>query len=119
MNISKLTRTSDNKLPAYAWPGGYPIIYIDRDCSVLCADCATKALDDPIVNALEYDSPEWKAETAKDNERAETLTEALRDFNRWIYKALEKEYEYLTSDEAVEESIRTNAYEFTKDGYRA
>lgn len=47
MRVADLERTSKNKLPAYAWPGGYPIIYIDRDCSVLCADCATKSLDDP------------------------------------------------------------------------
>ena len=40
-------RSSDGKLPAYAWPGGYPIIYLDREDSVLCADCATKSLDDP------------------------------------------------------------------------
>lgn len=74
---------------------------------------------DEIVNAFEYDSPEWKAETTKDDERADTLTDALRDFNRWIYKTLEAEYEYLTSDEQVAESIRTNEYEFTKDGSRA
>ena len=27
-------------LPAYAWPGGYPIFYLDRDNSTLCPDCA-------------------------------------------------------------------------------
>lgn len=74
---------------------------------------------DEIVNAFEYDSPEWKAETTKDDERADTLADALRDFNRWIYKTLEAEYEYLTSDEQVAESIRINEYEFTKDGHRA
>lgn len=37
MNIA---RTSDGKLPAYAWPGGYPIIYILADCECLCATCA-------------------------------------------------------------------------------
>jgi len=40
-------RLSNNVLPAYAWPGGYPIFYLDGNCSVLCADCATKAADTP------------------------------------------------------------------------
>jgi len=35
------------KLPAYAFPGGYPIYYLDSENSVLCADCATKSADDP------------------------------------------------------------------------
>jgi hypothetical protein len=43
MNLPE--RNSDNKLPAYAWPGGYPIIYIDGENSILCADCATKCAD--------------------------------------------------------------------------
>jgi hypothetical protein len=39
-------RNSDGKLPAYAWPGGYPIYYLDGENSTLCADCATKSADD-------------------------------------------------------------------------
>ena len=26
----------------YAWPGGYPILYLDTDNSVTCSDCASK-----------------------------------------------------------------------------
>jgi len=33
-------RDSSKRLPAYAWPGGYPIIYIMSDGEVLCPDCA-------------------------------------------------------------------------------
>ena len=33
-----------------------------------------------------------------------------------IYKSLEREYEYLTSDMAVKETIEANGYEFTEDG---
>jgi len=47
MKVSTMERDSDGKLPAYAWPGGYPLMYLDRDNSTLCADCATKAMDDP------------------------------------------------------------------------
>lgn len=73
---------------------------------------------DNVLDELTYDSPEYKAEQAKDNEREKTLTEALRDFNRWIYNQLEKEYEYKTSDEAIAETIIANEYEFTKEGER-
>jgi ribosomal protein S27E len=27
--------------PPYAWPGGYPIVYLDAGGNVLCAECAT------------------------------------------------------------------------------
>jgi hypothetical protein len=47
MYLTNLERDSDGQLPAFAWPGGYPIIYIDKDGSTLCAKCATKSLDDP------------------------------------------------------------------------
>lgn len=35
-----LQRNDDGTLPAYAWPGGYPIFYLLADDAVLCADCA-------------------------------------------------------------------------------
>lgn len=44
------------------------------------------------------------------------IEEALRRFMDWIYKRLEQEYKYLTSDEAVKETIEANEYEFTVDG---
>ena len=46
----------------------------------------------------------------------EAIEEVLRDFMRWIYKQLEKEYDYLTSEEAIKESIEANDYEFTAEG---
>lgn len=48
----------------------------------------------------------------------ETVSEALRDFAAWIHSQLSKEYEYRTSDEAVDEDIRANEYEFEEDGSR-
>jgi hypothetical protein len=33
-------RQSDGKLPAFAWPGGYPIVYMARDNGILCPACA-------------------------------------------------------------------------------
>jgi hypothetical protein len=40
-------RVKVDKLIAFAWPGGYPVYYLDSDCSVLCPKCATKAYFDP------------------------------------------------------------------------
>jgi hypothetical protein len=42
-----------------------------------------------------------------------------RDFMRWIYKALETDYNYSVSDDAVSENIRCNEYEFDVDGQPA
>jgi hypothetical protein len=51
--------------------------------------------------------------------REERLKKASRDLMRWVYRALEREYEYQTSDEQIAESIEANEYEFTEDGSRA
>ncbi|MGE0652657.1 MAG: antitoxin of toxin-antitoxin stability system [Alphaproteobacteria bacterium] len=48
----------------------------------------------------------------------EAVTEALRGLARWLYRQLEREYEYLTSDEAVDEAIDANDYTFTETGHR-
>ena len=40
----------------------------------------------------------------------------MNDFNDWMFKCLQDEYEYLTSDEAAEESIIANEYEFDEYG---
>lgn len=36
----KLPRDRAGKLSAYAWPGGYPILYHTKDGCVLCSLCA-------------------------------------------------------------------------------
>lgn len=46
------------------------------------------------------------------------LIELGKDAMRWIYKALESEWNYQNTDEQVDERIQANEYEFTKDGRR-
>jgi hypothetical protein len=46
----------------------------------------------------------------------DAIGELCRDFMDWIYRSLEREYEYINADEQVDESIRINEYEFTEDG---
>lgn len=65
--------------------------------------------------SVERDSPTCQDMTAG---AEETVIEALRDLARWLYRQLEREYEYLSSDEAVDETITANEYTFTENGRR-
>ena len=47
------------------------------------------------------------------------IDQLVSDFADWVYRALEKEYDYQMSDECVDEGIRANEYEFDEDGNRA
>lgn len=40
--ITEDLKNSEGKLPSYAWPGGYPIFYVDDQNNILCPDCANK-----------------------------------------------------------------------------
>ena len=62
---------------------------------------------------ITVDRADGKAVSYDDKESLEQL---MRDFADWIYSSLEKEYDYLTSDEAIAESLRANEIEFTEDG---
>jgi hypothetical protein len=64
---------------------------------------------------VERDSP-TNQEMTIDAEDA--VTEALRDLARWLYRQLEREYDYQTSDEVTDEAIVANEYTFTDDGRR-
>lgn len=44
------------------------------------------------------------------------VIEAIEDFASWIYSRLEGEYDYLLSDECVDDMIRANEYEFGEKG---
>ena len=44
--------------------------------------------------------------------------QALRDLANWLYRTLEREYEFQTSDETVDEGMSANGYTFTAEGRR-
>lgn len=48
----------------------------------------------------------------------EYLQDVADELNNHLFRSLEKEYEWLNSDEQVDESIISNEYEFTEDGER-
>ena len=64
---------------------------------------------------VERDSPTWQDET---DDAREAIVEAMRDLARWLYRQLEREYRYLSSDEVVDETIAANECTFTADGLR-
>lgn len=53
--------------PTFAWPGGYPLVYMTRDAGVLCPACANDNIkytlgDDPqwsiVGSAINYEDPD-------------------------------------------------------------
>lgn len=65
---------------------------------------------------------DWEVWETDDDEELEDLLDgaaieqAFNDFADWIEGQLQAEYDWLTSDEAVEETIIANEYEFNKEG---
>ncbi|HET6525038.1 antitoxin of toxin-antitoxin stability system [Sphingopyxis sp.] len=46
----------------------------------------------------------------------DTIVEAMRDLARWLYRRLESEFEYLTSEPAIDEAVIANGYTFLENG---
>jgi hypothetical protein len=65
--------------------------------------------------AVERDSPNYQDMTPDTDD---IVIEALRDLARWLYRQLEREYEYQTSDAVIDEAITANEYTFTEAGRR-
>jgi hypothetical protein len=68
-----------------------------------------------MVIEVTRDSPAGQ-EMTEDAE--EVVAEALRDLADWLYRQLQREYDFLTSDAAIDEVIRANDYSFTAEGRR-
>lgn len=58
-----------------------------------------------------FDNGEYASDIVHD-----AIKECLQDFMNWIYRMLEAEYDDLTSDACVRESIEANELEFNADG---
>jgi hypothetical protein len=43
--MAELHRDEDGTLPSWAWPGGYPLFYLDKGGNVLCPECANREVD--------------------------------------------------------------------------
>ncbi|QEW20299.1 hypothetical protein LA6_002595 [Marinibacterium anthonyi] len=65
--------------------------------------------------SVERDSPSHQVMTA---DAEDIMIEALRDLARWLYRQLEREFDYLSSDDVVDETIVANGYTITEAGQR-
>lgn len=74
--------------------------YYHRYCTQFSID-----FESPITGANYYN---------KETEAA--VIETIRDLMHWTYRQLESNYEALTTDEAVAETLKANDYDFTEDG---
>jgi hypothetical protein len=62
---------------------------------------------------VERDSPARQAMTG---DAEEIITEVMRDLARELYRHLEREYEFLISEDIVDEGIIANDYTFLENG---
>jgi hypothetical protein len=61
---------------------------------------------DCLVEPMDGDPDDWAEEVHAHAQEQGTLL--MRDLARWLYRTLEDEYDYLTSDEAVWDTIEAN-----------
>lgn len=60
-DLVNIDRDRDGNLPAHAWPGGYPLYYLDTEGNILCAQCANTQLADeyehfrPVAWGIHYE----------------------------------------------------------------
>jgi hypothetical protein len=86
-----------------------------RDCY-----CHEHSVDFDFQFPDDNEGEDWPEDKRKEYDKTcDDLKEAARDFMRWIYRQLEKEYGYRNSDECVDEDIRANEYLFTEEGKRS
>ena len=81
----------------------------------LTADVSTRGSDCASITVSVYYDDEYELRPAD----AQPVEDAIQSFAHWIHSALTREYEYRMSDEAVDDDIRANEYEFTEEGERA
>ena len=55
-------KTSDGKYPAYAWPGGYPMYYLNIHGDALCPSCANQGVDQLEVADVYWEGPSFECD---------------------------------------------------------
>jgi hypothetical protein len=70
------------------------------------------------ANTMAVDTVEHSAGNYLENssELENEFQELFRDLANWLYTQLEREYDYLNSDEVIAENIEANDYEFDANG---
>ena len=57
-----------------------------------------------------------KDEEELDAETCDEFRDLMREFADWIYEGLKEDYDSCMSDEAADEALEANDYEFEEDG---
>ena len=72
----KPQRDENGNLPAFAWPGGYPIYYLCADGGILCPQCANKesAVKEADKDADYPDFDQWRIVASDINWEDASLT---------------------------------------------
>lgn len=65
--------------------------------------------------SVDRDSPTSQVMTA---DAEDALTQCLRDLADWLYRQLEREWDWMMSDEYADEGLIANGYTFTETGRR-
>ena len=69
------------------------------------------------ANVEIWDEPDgWEIPPYFESELSDKVTDFIRGICRKLYRDLEKDYEHLTSEEAVAETLIDNGYEFDEEG---
>ena len=67
MTTRQVRRTNHKGLlPTFAWPGGYPIFYLDKHDAILCPDCANAELgpaNPPAAQDINWEDYEMRCES--------------------------------------------------------
>lgn len=105
---------------AKAYPGASMSVkqrghYYHDGCTEFSVDLNPPEDSDDVART----TAEWDALAKAREPFEEAVTEASRDAMRWVYSQLEKEWDYMNSDEQVDETIRANEYEFDEKGNRS
>jgi len=75
----KIYRESTGQLPAYAWPGGYPLYYLDHNGDVLCPQCAIAQDNAADAPAIVYSEVHWEGPPVYCDECAVAIESAYGD----------------------------------------
>ncbi len=70
--MANITFNEDGTLPVMAWPGLYPLYYVDKEYNILCPECANEGLAEswPIACDINYEDSFMTCECGKTIESA-------------------------------------------------